>query len=223
MAYLDLSELPAIYRQAGLISDRRFAPASFRRADHLPDTAGSLETAIRDLVENRTGHRPGGPIRVLTQLRCLGHYFSPLNLFYCFNPTGEEIQSIVAEVTNTPWGEHHAYVLWDGNRINPGPELRFIHKKCMHVSPFMGMNAEYRWTLGNPGAGLRASVSSSEGEQPFFAAHLAMERRTLNASELSRALIAYPFITMKIVAAIYFQAAKLWMKRCPFFPHPKKR
>ena len=75
-----------------------------------------LATSVRDLVESETGNRPQGSIRVLTQLRYWGYYFSPLNLFYCFDTEGETVEAIVAEVSNTPWGERHCYVLWEGNR-----------------------------------------------------------------------------------------------------------
>ena len=70
-----------------------------------------LADAVRDLVEERTGARPAGPIRLLTHLRSFGHCFNPVSFYYCFDPAGERVEAVVAEVTNTPWGERHAYVL----------------------------------------------------------------------------------------------------------------
>jgi hypothetical protein len=115
--YLDLDELATLTAPGGLISTARFSTASFRRSDHLGDRGLPLAESVRQLVDERCGMRPEGPIRLLTQLRYFGYYFSPLNLFYCYDEEGLRIEAVVAEVNNTPWNEQHCYVLWQGNRI----------------------------------------------------------------------------------------------------------
>ena len=157
MAYLDLNELGEV--ADGLISGKRFAPASFLSVDHqrsfgdgskLGDSE-SLADLVRDSVEKSTGNRPVGPIRLLTQLRYFGHYFSPLNLFYCFTGDGAGVESIVAEVSNTPWNQRHLYVLHPDKQTATDGVLRYRHPKSFHVSPFMGMEATYDWRLSTPG------------------------------------------------------------------------
>jgi DUF1365 family protein len=151
MAYLDLDDLPQLTGPRGLISKRRLATASFRRADHLHGTSGDLQTDLRQLILERAGVTVQGPIRLLTQLRYFGYFFSPLNLYYCFDSAGEAVQAIVAEVNNTPWREQHCYVLWEGNQTPGKAHLRYVHRKEFHVSPFMEMDYDYRWRLSVPG------------------------------------------------------------------------
>lgn len=221
MVYLDLDELPSLVKRHWALSHAKVAPAAFRREDHVGDTDQPLADAIRDLVEAETNCRPEGPIRLLTQLRYWGYYFSPLNLFYCFDREGDRVNAIVAEVSNTPWGERHCYVLWDGNRQGDDG-LRFRHPKSFHVSPFMGMDAEYVWNLNAPGDLLKVFIESRCNDQPTFRAGMSLRRKAITTRHLTATLLSYPIVTAKIIAAIYFEALRLWWKKCPYFPHPKK-
>src|SRR3954447_5669153 len=115
----------------------------FERSDYLGDPRIPLDEAVRALVAERTGNRPAGPIRVLTQLRSFGYCFNPVSFYYCFDEAGERVQTVVAEVTNTPWGERHAYVV---ERRGPGI-LKGDSEKVLHVSPFMGMDHRYDWRV----------------------------------------------------------------------------
>ena len=115
MVYLDLDELPSLVGDKGLIADSKYGSCSFLRDDHVFNNSQSLATDIREIVLQQSGNRPMGPIRLLTQLRYFGAYFSPLNLFYIFDEQDISLEYIVAEVSNTPWNERHCYVLWDGN------------------------------------------------------------------------------------------------------------
>jgi len=220
--YIDLDELDGLGGRGGVFSTRRWAVASFRRGDHLGDPDQPLAEAVRDLVEQRTGARPTGPIRLLTQLRYLGYYFSPLNVYYCFDDAGQTVQAAVAEVNNTPWREQHCYVLWQGNRTTRDRRLRFAHAKAFHVSPFMGMDSQYLWRLNPPGERLFAGIATTENGQRFFDATMALKRRPLGRWQMRWMQIRFPWMTAQIVIAIYFEALRLWLKKCPFFPHPRK-
>ncbi len=153
-AYLDLKELDRVFAGRWFWSTSRRAVARFRRTDHFGCAEQSLCDSVRDLVEQQTGTRPNGPIRVLTQLRFWGYLMNPVAFFYCFDEAGTEVESVVAEVTNTPWGERHCYVLDQETVKGAGPNTR----KEFHVSPFMGMNMEYSWKVGTPGETLSLHI-----------------------------------------------------------------
>jgi len=221
MVYLDLDELPAVLNGGCGLYRARFAPASFLRTDHLGGPRSPLAESVRELVEQRTGSRPAGPIRLLTLLRNWGYYFSPLSLYYCFDQAGQTVDSVVAEVTNTPWHERHWYVLWQGNRLGEPGKLRFRHVKAFHVSPFMDLNVSYEWRLREPGEKLTVGILNFRGDERLFDVSLALNRRELSRWAVGRALARHPWMTARVTQAIYWQAFRLWRKNCPFYPHPK--
>jgi len=221
MLYLDLDELPLLLNGRLGLSRSWFSPASFCRKDHLGDSTVQLSDAVRLMLRSRTGQECGGPIRLLTQLRNFGFYFSPLNLYYCFDKEGSQVNSIVAEVTNTPWLQKHWYVLGEGNRIGNPRNLLFRHAKGFHVSPFMDMKADYEWSLSNPEQRLSVSIANHCGDQRLFDVAMVMNRKELTRSAMIRTLVHYPWMTARITLAIYWQAFQLWRKECPFYPHPQ--
>ncbi|MHB0959763.1 MAG: DUF1365 domain-containing protein [Pirellulaceae bacterium] len=223
MVYLDLDEWRESPALRARISANKFSWGSFLRTDHLATWTGPLDDAVRDLVAAKTGHRPRGPIRVLTQLRYLGYYFSPINLFYCYDADERRVEAIVAEVTNTPWREQHHYVLWDGNCTDRDSPMKYSHPKGFHVSPFMDMNMDYHWTLAVPSDKLRVHLENHVDHDRLFDATLVLERVPLTRRHLRRMFFRHPWMTASIMGAIHWQAMRLWWKKCPFYSHPKKR
>ena len=226
MAYLDLDELPQIER-GRLCSTRRAALARFRRADHLGDPAQPLAESVRELVQERTGRRPQGPIGLLTHLRCFGHNFNPVSFYWCFEPDGERVQAVVAHVTNTPWGESHSYVL-DASASSDHGSARLASgsfAKELHVSPLMGMGHTYELRVAEPSERVSVHISSALDEQPgatFFDATLSLSRREFSARELRRLLARYPFQTVAILARIYSHALRLRLRGAAYHPHPDR-
>ncbi|MDX1556496.1 MAG: DUF1365 domain-containing protein [Xanthomonadales bacterium] len=220
MLYLDLAELDTVFERSRLFSAQGRAAAEFRRSDHLGDPAIPLDQSVRDLVEVHTGSRPAGPVCLLTHLRYFGYVFNPVSFYYCFDQDGSNVETIVAEVNNTPWGEQYCYVL---PVDDPRQGLfRFGPEKEMHVSPFMPMDIEYDWRFATPGNHLNVHMSNLREGEKVFDATLRLERRTLSPSSLARSLAAYPFVTLRVMVAIHWQALRLWLKKCPVYDHPDK-
>ena len=204
LLYLDLAELDHVFAKRLLWSAKRPAPARFRRADHLGDPNVPLDIAVRNLVRDRTGSRPGGPVRLLTHLSYFGYCFNPLSIYFCFDADDSAVQFLVMEVSNTPWGERHCYVL--DARGQSGPVLHHEGKKEFHVSPFMGMQMGYRWAVGIPGEDLAVSVQGSDPGGQMFVAEMELDRVAICGASLARCLVRYPFMTGRVVTAIYWQA-----------------
>ena len=220
--YLDLDELPGLFDRYWLWSARRSALARFRREDHLGDPERPLADCVRELVEQDTGRPARGPIRLLTHLRYFGYGFNPVSFYYCFDADDRRVETIVAEVNNTPWGERHCYVLPMPDELPPGGHGRFRPEKRMHVSPFMPMDIDYDWRFGPPGDRLTVHMENARGGRKVFDATLVLTRREISSATLARALLVYPLMTLKVIAAIHWQALKLWLKKTPVYDHPGK-
>lgn len=221
--YLDLAELPTLFQGRWLWSADRVNLAYFRRRDHLGDPRVPLEQAVRDLVAARTGTRPKGPIRLLTHLRYFGYCFNPASFYYCYDPAGERVTTIVVEVHNTPWGEEHCYVLNESRNEHPVPgHKRFQFAKAFHVSPFLPMDLRYDWRFTEPAQSLNAHFMSFREGRRIFDATLTLSRREITPRNLTRVLVSYPPMTFKVITMIYWQALRLWLKGATFYVHPKK-
>ena len=217
LAYLDLEELPGLLD--GRLLARRPGLVRFRRRDYLGDPAVPLDRAVRDLVEDRTGARLTGSIRLLTHLRSFGHCFNPVSFYYCIEPGGERLQALVVEVTNTPWGERHAYVL--GAEPQAPAVLDGEFEKALHVSPFMGMDHRYRVGATTPACTLSVHIASNRGVATVFDATLALRRRELTRVSMAGITVRYPLATVRVLALIYAHALGLKLAGAPVHRHPQ--
>jgi uncharacterized protein len=216
MAYVDLDELPGLL--GGRLVSARPGIVRFRRSDYFGDPETDLASAVRGEVAALTGARPEGPVRLLTNLRAFGHCFNPVSFYYCFDPAGARVEAVLADVTNTPWGERHAYALSrssDDQRVLSGRSA-----KALHVSPFMGMDHEYEWRVGVPGERLSVHIESHRGGERAFDATLNLERRDLTRGSLASAGVRHPMNTLHLLARIYGQALRLKLRGVPVHPHP---
>lgn len=221
--YLDLDHLASLNGVHPFWSGTRYNLAYFRRDDHTGDPKTPLANVIRDRVQDKTGRRPNGPIRMLAHLRYFGYCFNPVSFYYCYDDAGREVQTIVAEINNTPWGQEHLYVLPAQTSEHPSPHWRrHRFKKQFHISPFMDMGIDYDWRFRIPGEALNVHMINYENGQKLFDASLSLKKKPLTRNNLTRVLLHYPAMTAKVITLIYWQALRLTVKGTPFFTHPEK-
>ena len=219
MMYVDLDELPFLFDNSLSWQYEKPGLASFYRKDHYGDSSDKLSTMIRELIFARTHDVVTGPIRLLTHFRYFGHVFNPLSIYYCFDEHDEQLTHVVAEVTNTPWKEQHCYVL--PGHMQQEKFLTASSQKDFHVSPFMDMDMNYQWSIQVPGEHLHLGIENIASDKKLFDATISMKKIDLNKRNLANVLTSFPFMTIKIVSAIHFQALKLWFKGIDYVPHPK--
>lgn len=218
MMYIDLDELPKLFNGVLGWSAKNPALAWFRRKDFLGESHLSVTESVKKRIHEETGNNFDGSIRLLANLRYFGYLINPLACYYCFD-RDEQLQYIVAEVTNTPWKESHSYVL----SCNPKSEQQRIRfSKVLHVSPFNLMDVIYEWRGNSPGNKLNLHLSNWVGDLKQFEAGMSLQSQALTSRNLQRVLWRYPFMTLKVAASIYWQALKLYFKGVPFVPHPNK-
>lgn len=238
--YLDLDEVASGALESGrLFSAERAAVLRFRRSDyfgapptpHVDDRAAALE--LRDAVIERVRTQleqplAGARVRVLTQVRSLGYVFNPVSFYFVFLGEGAEegqLAAVVAEITNTPWGERYDYVL-DATSSAPGELVEFDFAKGFHVSPFFDMHQLYRWRFRLPSEGrneLYVHMTNIEDDREVFHVGMTLRVKPFTRKALRRAAWTFPWSAMGVKVAIYLHAGLLWLKRVHFFTHPDKR
>jgi len=221
MVLLDLGELETVFDGRWFWSVERFNLASFRRADHLR-RSGPLPEAVREVVREQLGQAPSGPIRLLTHLRYWGYCFNPLSVYYCFGDDGTSIEAVLVEVHNTPWGEEYLRAFdprrcrWEGDSVALDVDKEF------HVSPFLPLDMRYRWRFSPPGERLAIGMENYRDGEKVLEVALRLKRAPLDGPHMARALLRWPFMTGKVIAAIYWQALRLKAKGVSYHPHPAK-
>ncbi len=218
--YLDLTELETVFSKRWLWSVERPNWASFRRSDHFRPGSLPLDSAVRDEVERQLGRRPLGPVRLLTHLRYLGYYFNPISIYYCFAEDGQILEAFLVEIHNTPWGAEYLRAFDALAEERDGNWHLFRLDKEFHVSPFMPMDIAYDWRFTTPGENLAVCMTNVREGAEIFNASLILQQQSLTDGNLARTLLRWPFMTAKVIAAIYWQALRLKCKGVPFYAHP---
>ena len=222
LAYVDLLDVHNVLKKSLFWNINKPAIVSFNRSDYHGDPRIALDESVRRTVFDRIGKKPEGPIRLLTHLRYFGYCFNPVSFYYCFDKSDKYVETILAEVTNTPWKERHAYVINKKTNASKNSNLVAELKKKLHVSPFWGMDHQYDWLFTEPNQNLFVNMKNFKEGNKVFDATLKLNRESFSKLTLLRFILKFPFITLVIVFRIHWQAMKLWFKKAPFFIHPKK-
>jgi uncharacterized protein len=213
----DLDETPALSSRLRLFSHNRFNLFSFHDRDHGDGRSGGLRAYVEETLGALGIALGGGAIRLLCMPRLFGHVFNPLSIYYCHRADGT-LAAMLYEVNNT-FGERHSYLI--AVAPDDGGPIRQSCEKAFYVSPFMDMAMTYDFKVTAPGDAVTTTVSGSAPDgSPIIIAAFAGRRRELTDRVLFHALFAYPLLTLKVVAAIHFEALKLILKGMRIRPRP---
>lgn len=214
---LDIDQLDAVAGGLKLFSHNRFNLLSFHDRDHGARQPGALRAWAEGVLRGGGVELDGGRIRLLCLPRVLGYAFNPISLWYCEHRDGT-LRAVIAEVRNT-FGERHSYLLASGGAPLPY-ELAQEKEKVFHVSPFFDMRGRYAFRLSEPGAALRVWIHETREGVPILDATLAGERRALTDGVVLKQVLAMPWMTLKVVAGIHWEALKIWLRGAVFHRKP---
>jgi uncharacterized protein len=217
--YLDLDEIHQAFHNTWLWSATRPSFAWFRRQDYLGPADQPLQESVREVLANHGLGEVRGPTRLLTHPRYFGFVMNPVSFYFCYHEDGETLAAVIADVTNTPWGERHSYVIRAADLRSSRTFSRTL-EKVFHVSPFLPMDMTYHWQLSAPGEQLKVHIESCQEYRSVFSATMSLTRRSWTSANLRRALWRFPLMTYQVAAAIYWQALQLWWKGARYHPHP---
>ncbi len=215
--YLDIDKIPTIARKIPWLSHNRFNLVGFHDSDHGPGDGQALRPWLEQRLRAAGIKEPLGGARLLCFPRLFGIVFNPLSVWYCFDRAGRAL-AILYEVSNT-FGQRHGYLIpWTA-----GPSAASANQSCakrLFVSPFFPATGRYRFAVTLPNEAMTLSILYDTAEGTVLAAYQRGRRRPLSARNLAWAIALYPLMTIKVIAAIHWQALRLWLKGARLQPQP---
>lgn len=225
MFALDVADIENNHKGLGVFGFSWFHPMRFLEKDYLRGEPNTLRERITNKIQSLNGHQDVSRILMLVQVRCFGIYFSPANFYFCYDKMGNCNQMLV-EVSNTPWNERHYYLvdlLSNDEKVN---------KKEFQVSPFMDLNMSYFWHVKPPSNSSNKMMVNIQNKRPngenetlekIFDASLILQKRSMNKRNLLKTWLRLPVMTLKVVASIYWQALRIFVKKIPFIGYQQAK
>lgn len=214
MMGIDVDEISQLCDKSFIFGQKWYNPIRFLEKDYVRGEPSELKQRIERKVRQLGGSwSTTNRVIMLIQCRCFGVYFSPINCYFCYD-AGGKCQYMLAEVSNTPWRERHYYL------VDLQGELR--NKKEFHVSPFMDLNMDYLWRIRPPKKSTLVHIENHTSYKVFDAT-LTLMKWDFSARNIMKTLSLIPFMTIKVVTGIYWQALQLFIKKVPFVAHPNTK
>ncbi len=212
---LDIDELDDLDKNLGLFAHNRWAPVAFHDRDHGPANGEALRPWVEAHLRQANIAADGGAIKLLCYPRLFGYAFNPLSSYFCYGRDGR-LNAIIYEVCNT-FKERHSYII--PVMGNDHVVIRQNCAKALYVSPFISMDTHYHFRIIPPGETVNIVIRQEDADGLLLAASFRGERQSLTATHLMRHLARFPFLTLKIIAAIHWEALQLWLKGLRVIPH----
>lgn len=222
---LDLDLIDANCEKYRYLSNESWNILSFRKKDFFTQDQKTNKASIQKLILDKTGTHFNGKVLLLSHLRFLGFNFNSVSFYFCIDQQGK-LEHIVAEITNTPWGERHPYLLSCNESYERDDCYIFNFNKEFHISPFVSMDMDYQWLFKIEDDQLRIhmkanTLQNNAENKKIIDVTFTGKQLPLSQSNLNRMILKHPFQPLKMVWRIYWQALKLWLKKTPFYSHPK--
>ena len=228
MVLLDIDRIPEAMRASHLTGYNRWNWATFDERDHFGDPRQPLRQRLSADAARHGLTLPAGRILLLTHLRYLGYCFNPVSFFYCHD-TSDRLVRVMAEVNNTFGGSHNYWLAPGDAPALPGDaaaatgSFRAASKKSLYVSPFLETDMAYGFAFNRPGPQLTAHIDVRRAATKVLDATLTLREQPWQAATIRRTLLQYPWMTARVMAAIHWQALRLWWKGVAVVPRPTPR
>ena len=207
---IDLDELEIIQNKIKIFSYNKFNIISFYETDHGPRDGTSLKRWIIKNLKDIGINNENIQIKLLCYPRIFGYAFNPLSVFFIYDQNSRLI-SILYEVKNT-FGEQHTYIF----RTDDNKTIKNNCSKKFHVSPFIEMECHYYFRVLKPSDKISVIIDQSDKNGKLLYASQDGKAKQLNEKNLLISYISHPLMTFKIIAAIHYEAFKLWLKGIKF-------
>ena len=198
-----------------MFSINRWGIFSFFEKDHGSITGTPLKTWVEEQVKSADIEFKELKVKLLCYPRVLGYGFNPLSIYFCYSEN-KQLVCVIYEVCNT-FLERHSYIIPVTSALSD--TIKQSCKKELYVSPFVDMNAEYRFEISPPDHGISVLIKENDEDGVFLIASFVGKRRNITGLSLFKYVFQYPFMSAKIILGIHWEAVKLWLKGVPYFAH----